>query len=202
MKIKLGLLLGLLICVSAGYSQKFKQVSGSLSPLKGQKTINLVYNYDGLKVGKMTEANYITKKTTDYNQDEPGKGDKWRENWIEDRSTRYQPKFEDLFNKNIASLKMEAEEGAVDAKYSLIITTTMIEPGFNVGVTRKPASINMLIELVETSNPDKILSKTTVLKVPGKDAFGMDYDSGVRISEAYAKLGKELGKYIAKNIKK
>jgi hypothetical protein len=31
---------------------------------------------------------------------------------------------------------------------------------------------------------------------PGKVFMGNDYDTGERISEAYAKAGKELGKYL------
>jgi len=77
----------------------------------------------------------------------------------------------------------------------------MIEPGFNVGVVRRSASINVDIALVETGNPGNSLSEISITKVPGSDVMGFDFDSGWRISEAYAKLGKTLAKYIIKSTK-
>jgi len=49
----------------------------------------------------------------------------------------------------------------------------------------------------------RILSvyKDQLLKVdncPGMDAMGYDFDTGVRIQESYAKLGKALSAYILK----
>jgi hypothetical protein len=57
-----------------------KLASGKLDFLKGQKTINLVYSYNDMRVGKGTEQEYITKKVTEYNKDKPGKGDEWKTN--------------------------------------------------------------------------------------------------------------------------
>ena len=37
--------------------------------------------------------------------------------------------------------------------------------------------------------------------MPGSQAFGMDFDTGTRISESYAKAGKELAKYFEKSAK-
>jgi hypothetical protein len=36
----------------------------------------------------------------------------------------------------------------------------------------------------------------------GRDAAGFDFDAGFRISEAYAKSGKDLGKTIEKMVSK
>ena len=95
---------------------------------------------------------------------------------------------------------MTAKEGAT-AKYTVVVYTKMIEPGFNVGVARRPAFINVVVDIVETSNPSNSIAKFTIDKVPGGGAMGYDFDSGFRISEGYAKLGKALGSYIAKKIK-
>ncbi|MDO9254519.1 MAG: hypothetical protein Q7U54_03330 [Bacteroidales bacterium] len=180
-------------------AQKIKLVSGNLTFLKGEKSINLQYYYDNVKVGDMDESNYIKKKVTEYNAKEPGKGDKWLENWKNDRKTRYEPKFEELFNKYLEEVNTKAKEGDADAKYTLLIKTKMIEPGFNVGVVRRPAKIDVEVEISAAGSPENKLAELTIFDVPGADAMGFDFDSGERISEAYAKLGKALAKYIVKN---
>lgn len=194
----------LLICLVAPlfgvYGQKIKQ-TGNLSPLKGEKVLNVQYVYDGLLVGKVDEPSYITKKVTEYNADEAGKGDKWKESWFNDRKTRYQPKFEELFNKHMEDAGIVVKDGASDAKFTLIVKTKVIEPGFNVGVVRKSAFINVAVDVVETANPSKPIAQFTIDNVPGGGAMGYDFDSGFRIAEGYAKLGKSLAGYIAKKIK-
>ncbi|NVO18788.1 MAG: hypothetical protein HXX13_03760 [Bacteroidetes bacterium] len=171
------LLLLTMFLALAGYSQKIKQISGNLTPLKGQKTINLEYSYDGVLVGDMKESDYINKKVSEYNSKEPGKGDTWKVAWANDRKTRYQPKFEELFNKYLGEVGMIAKPGATDAQYTILVKTLMIEPGFNVGVVRRPAMIEADIMLMETANPGKVLSQSTVTRVPGSDVMGFDFDS-------------------------
>lgn len=188
----------LLVAVTvSGYAQKLKLVEGDLSPLKGQTSIKTEFTYDGLTIGKKNkaEADYVAEKKADYNKKEAGKGDKWAVDWVEDRANRYQPKFNELFTDRT---KMSTNDEA--AKYTLIFKTTSIEPGFNVGVMRQNAYIDGEAWIVETANKDKVIAKITILNSPGGTAFGYDFDTGVRISEAYAKAGKEIGHMINKKI--
>ena len=83
-----------------------------------------------------------------------------------------------------------------NAKYTLIFHTTSIEPGFNIGITRKNAYIDGEVLIVETANKDKVLARLTIEDARGKVFMGNDYDTGERISESYAKAGKELGQYL------
>ncbi|MCD4791379.1 MAG: hypothetical protein K8R37_15400, partial [Bacteroidales bacterium] len=181
------------------YGQKIKLVSGNLDFLKGQKVLKVDYNYENMSVGKFdNEEDYIAKKVKDYNEDEPGKGDEWREAWFNDRASRYQPFFEELINKYLEDKKVVVSPVSKDAKYTMILKTTFTEPGFNVGVARKPAMINADVIFIETGNPDNELAKIVITKSPGSGAWGADFDTGYRIQEAYAKCGKELGKYLSK----
>lgn len=82
------------------------------------------------------------------------------------------------------------------------VSTTFTEPGFNVYVTRKNASINLEITVYETANPDKPICKMQGLRFPGRTFGGYDYDTGTRLSESYAKAGKDLAAFIGKNLKK
>lgn len=179
-------------------AQKVKLKSGKLGVLNGQSTINLEYDYSDMGVGKYKdEADYIAKKKEDYNKKEAGRGDKWEEAWVADRSNRFQPQFEELFNKYSP---VQGGDHA-DAKYTLIFKTKFTEPGFNIHITRKNAEIDGEAWIVETANPEKVIAKITVEKCQGRTFGGYDYDSGTRIQEAYAVAGKGLGKFLKKEVK-
>jgi hypothetical protein len=180
-------------------AQKMKLTKGDLKALKGEKSINTEFTYENMGVGKFKkEQEYIDKKVKEYNEDEKGKGDRWAKAWVADRENRFAPQFNELLTKYG---QMDAGSNP-DAKYTLIFNTSFTEPGFNVGVMRKPAYIDGTATIVETANRDNVVAVITVDNSPGRDAGGFDYDTGERISEAYAKAGKEIGQMIVKANKK
>ncbi len=181
-------------------AQKIKKQSGDLSKLKKGSTMLVTFDYTGMTVGKnLTEEEYVEKKVTEYNEKERGKGDKWKEGWESAREKRYEPKFLELFKKSSAGkVKVSDKEGS---DYTLIVKTTYTEPGFNIGVVRQNAYINVDYIIVETANPDKVIAHYTQAKVPGATAMGYDFDAGSRIAESYAKAGKMFGKFMAKAMK-
>lgn len=174
-------------------AQRIRVVEGKVPDFKNEKSVNTEFTYDNISVGKYDkEADYIKAKTDEYNSKEAGKGDTWAKKWVDDREYRFQPKFDELFSKY--------SELAVDknAKYTIIFHTTFIEPGFNIGITRKNAYINGEALIVETANKNNVLARLSVDKAPGNSFWGNDFDTGERISETYATAGKALGKFIAK----
>lgn len=189
----------LVLGVTAVQAQKIKVTNGDLSFLTGQATILLEYDYSEMAVGKFDkEEDYVNKKVAEYNEMEAGRGDKWAENWVADRDARFHPKFEELINNYTSKANCNFAQTNSDALYTLILKTTFTEPGFNIGVVRKDAMINVEVKFVETANPENILAKITITNVPGRTAMGNDYDTGLRISEAYAKCGKSLGAFLVK----
>jgi hypothetical protein len=188
----------LTIVSSASFAQRIKVIEGDLSALKGQTSFKTEFTYDNMIVGKeMTEKAYIEEKKRKYDEKEPGRGDKWEKSWIEDRSGRFAPQFRELFSKHAGVSSVDEK-----APYTLIIKTTRTEPGWNVGVMKVPAYIDMEIWIAETANPQKTIAKVSLLKAPGRSAWGNDWDTGARLQEAYAKAGKEFGGFIKKQIKK
>lgn len=189
--------LGVLIGFSS-FAQKIKVTSGDLDFLKGQTAIHVEYDYDNMGVGKFDkEEDYINEKVEDYNKKEAGRGDKWRESWVADREERFQPKFEELLNKNLEKSNVKVGEFP-DAAYTMLVKTTYTEPGFNVGVVRKNAYTDYEVVFIENETQEE-LATMTIVKSPGLGAMGYDFDSGLRIQESYAKAGKELGQYLAKS---
>ena len=187
------LLISFLAISCTTFAQRLKVVEGSLSPLKGERNIATTFTYDNMVVGKeYTEEEYIKRKKEDYDKKEQGRGDKWEKAWVADRKERFEPKFKELFEKH-SKLTV-----ADNAKYTLIFHTTRTEPGWNVGVMRVPARIDGEIMIVETSDPGNVIARLTIVNAPGQDAWGYDYDTGLRLQEAYAKSGKEIGKLIVK----
>ncbi len=196
----------LLVGIFMAFSVKAQSIvlkCGSLSFLKNEKFVMVHYDYSNMGVGKFDkEEDYVAKKVSDYNAKEAGKGDRWKESWIADRKASFQPKFEELLNKQLKSAGVYFGPENKDAKYTLIVKTTFTEPGYNIYVTRKSASVDVEAVFVETANPSNMVAVIISKRNPGTSFGGNDYDSGVRISEAYAKCGKEIGKFIVKNISK
>jgi hypothetical protein len=187
------LLFAALIVLSAtAHAQKIKLLEGDLSPLNGQTTIKTEFTYDNMTVGKdLTEEAYIKEKKGKLDEKEKGRGEKWEKAWKDDRKDRFEPQFRELFAKH-SGISTSGD----NATYTLIFKTTRTEPGWNVGVMRVPAYIDGEAVIVESANPSKVIAKISVLKAPGRDAMGFDYETGARLQEAYAKTGKELGGFI------
>ena len=174
------------------FAQRIRVIEGTVpADLKNEQSINTEFTYDNMGVGKFDkEDDYVNNKKDEYNKKEAGKGDTWAKKWVEDRTQRFEPKFDELFSKN-TDFKIDNK-----AKYTLILHTIFTEPGFNAIAIRKSAYINAEILIVETANKSKVLAKLSIDKSPGNAMWGNDYDTGERISESYAKAGKSLGKYI------
>ena len=181
------------------FGQKIKVTKGDLNFLKGVKELKLQYSYDNMNVGKYSEEDYIAKKKSEYNKSEDGRGDKWEKMWIEDRETKFEPKFEELFVKYISNGADADASQHADAEYTMILHTYFTEPGYNIGISSAPASINCEVIFVKTSNPDEIIATIDIKKSPGRSSTGAGWDTGGRIKEAYAKAGKELSKFLLKN---
>lgn len=181
-----------------GSGAKLKLVSGDVSILKSEKDYDLKYEYDGLKVGGIDEVDYLNDQIAKKEKKEVGSSAGYKEEWVSNREKKFEPKFEELLNKDLNQVGAKGFNGNTNAKYTIIVKTDYIEPGFNVGVARKPAFINTTIRIVEIAKPSNVVAKIMLTQVPGNGAMGLDYDSGSRIAESYAKAGKEIGHYLLK----
>lgn len=195
--------IALVFALTSANAQKLKTVDGTPVAIKGDKNVNIIFTYENLKVGKLEEAAYIEREIKEREDKEAGIGDAWAKKWNNDKQDRYPLKFIALFNQYGGDyFGTNVVANATDAKYTMKVNVSWIEPGFNVGVMRKPAGANMEIYIYETATPDKILHELTVLNSPGADAVGMDFDAAYRIQESYAKAGKTYAKFLQKKYMK
>jgi hypothetical protein len=185
-------------------AQKVVSISGDIKVLKGETKLKVEYDFSKFMVGDYSdEQAYLAKKKADVSKkDGPEKAEEWEKAWKASRETRYQPKFQELFNEQAKDIPMNISPENKDAKYTLILKTTFIEPGFNVGVMKKPSYINVEYIFVETANPSNVVAKYSASNIPGSQVMGYDFDAGSRIAESYAKAGKMIGGYVKKNLAK
>jgi len=202
MKRNFSLLALVMIFVSLLFLQScggLKFSEGDFNFMKGENVLNVEYDYSNMGVGKYeNEKDYVDKKVADMNESEAGKGDKWAGNWKNDRTTRFQPAFEAMMERYFSKKdwKMSANP---NAKYTLIFKTTHTEPGFNIGIMRKPANISAEAIFVETKNKQKVMAKILMEEINGGDptgGWGFDFDTGLRIEAAYRECGRRLGKFL------
>jgi len=183
--------------VSSSFAQRVTKIDGDLSALKGFKQLKLEFVYDdNMTVGKGTEADYIAEKRAKYEEKHPGEGDKWENGWKNARKSRYEPKFETLFNKVMSKKDVVASGAMENYDVTMIIHTYFIEPGFNIGIMKKPALVSWYVIFIDKDG--KQLLKLDSKNAPGASSFGGDFDSGGRIGESYAKGGKTLAKFLLK----
>ncbi|MDR1980179.1 MAG: hypothetical protein LBQ39_00990 [Tannerellaceae bacterium] len=180
------------------FSQSIVLTSGTIDFVKKSSVIEFIFTYDDMLVGKMTEMEYIDKKVGDFNKKEEGRGDSWKRAWLGDRQARFEPKFKELFDKYLEKHDIVAGEEGAD--YRIVINTDFTEPGWNVGVMRMNASLDLTCKVFDTASGQPV----AVIKVRNCSAnnfSGTDFDTGFRIQECYAKAGRELAKFFIKKAK-
>ncbi len=192
-------LLVLFVC-TATFAQKMKIVDGDFDFLQGQKEINVEFVYDNMTLLKknLPEAQYIEEHATEMEEKSPGKGETWKKSWAAARELIWQPKFLELMNRYFyEDHGMAFKEGLSDAKYTLIVETVWLYPGWDAGVMKQPAKVTTNLKFVETANPDTILVEVTSQNAPG-DQWGSSFSNEDRLGEGYAKTGKSFAKLIEK----
>lgn len=185
-------------------AQKFTEGDESLSFLAGETKFNIEYVYDGMMVGKKAEADYKAEKIDAYNKKQPGKGDRWAEKWVNSRSAVYEPMFEELINKMLFKGKTNASaaKNQKDAKYTIVVKTVMLEPGFNSFAMKVNPYCDFEVSFVETAT-GKVMAKAFLNNVQGVvvNDNDWDFDPSNRIKECFAKAGKMVGGKMAKALK-
>lgn len=182
------------------YAQKMKIAEGNFDFIKSNEAINVEFDYSNMKINKDNLSNdeYVKERSEDLESKAKGKGKTWEKQWLASRELVYAPKFLELMNRDLAEKEgMSFEEGLTDAKYTLIVETVWVYPGYNIGIMKKPAKLSTVLTFVETANRDNVVLKITSKHAPGNKFTGT-FSNEDRIGEGYAKTGKSLSKLIMK----
>jgi len=194
-----------------------KLTSGSLGPLAGQKSVNIQFDYSKIVIGDaaspfatnkgISEAEYVADKTSDLNSKTPGDGDRWAKAWVDDRTLLFQPSFLKALNEKLEKSGMVVTENTPGAGFTIIVKTVFIDAGFNVGISKKDAHINLIIDIVETSDPTKTIASVDMKNVYKKmqasvNGMTFDFAVGQRLQACYEQAGTSFGKFLVKNTSK
>ena len=197
---KKNLTLFLVLFTAILYSQKIKLKQGGFDFIKGQKEINVEFVYDNMKLLKknLTNDEYVKEHSAKLEEETKGKGKSWEKSWYASRELIYAPKFLELMNRYFhEDHGIYFGEELSDAKYTLIVETVWVYPGWDAGIMKQHAKVTTLLKFMETANRDNVLSEVTSENAPG-DQWGSSFDNEDRIGEGYAKTGKSFAKYILK----
>jgi len=197
---KLIMLAGLFVSCTM-MSQDMEVVKGDFGFLKDQKEINVEFDYSKMTLmkEKKTEAQYVEDRAKELNDDKKGVGDIWKKKWNPSKELIWNPKFLELIN--VVLLKDDKEvsyqEDLKSAKYTLIVETVWIYPGWDAGIMKQPAKVSTNLKFVETANKSNVLLEISSENAPG-DQWGNNYSNESRIGEGYAKTAKSLAKMLLK----
>lgn len=194
------LVFAFMLCVGFAHGQKLKVEDGNFKFLKGQKSFNVEFVYDNMKLFKDNKTNeeYMEERAADLENKTKGKGEAWKKKWMGSREFIYEPKFMELMNRYLGEKQgVELSQGNEDAKYTLVVETVWVYPGWNAAVMRQPAKVSTNLKFVETANRDKVVLEVSSKHAPG-DSYGGTFSNEDRIGEGYAKTGKSLAKLLLK----
>ncbi len=178
------------------FAQEVDLTRGDLSVLKSETSVNFEFTFEKMSVGDFSkEADYIKKRIEELNTKEPGTGDKWAVEWEEQKKNYFGDKF------ILGFTKQNKLTYSKDAKYTLIFNTKALEPGYQVGVSKRNAGVDGTVTLVETVKRDKKIAVLFVERAPETKWRGAAFDAKSRIGDAYFMDGQKVGKFIEKNIK-
>lgn len=190
----------LALVFTSAYSQKIKVVDGGFDFIAGQKEINVEFDYSNMKLMKenFTNEEYVTKRSADLEEKARGKGKTWEKTWNSSRELIWNPKFLELINKYLGKEQdMYFAEDLSDTKYTLIVETVWLYPGWDAGIMKQPAKVTTNLKFVETANKDNVMLEVSSKNAPG-DQWGNNYSNESRVGEGYAKTAKTLAKFLLK----
>lgn len=184
-------------------AQKMTVTSGNLNVLKDQTEVNVELRFDNVSMMKenFTEAQYLENRKKDLLAN-PKRGEagwqKWNGEWQRYKNEEYINYFAKGLNKSYKKIAFKKESSA---KYTLLLETNWVFPGWHGGMVVMTAEISGKIKLVETDNPSVILAEVDLNKfdryVNNKE-FVMEYG---RVAGAYESIGRYLGREIKKALK-
>jgi len=189
----------LVFSTSCGSVVKYKEGDKAKSYMQGVDKILVKFDYSAVKVGKFaTEAEYMEKRMAEIDEKEPGKGDEWKVKWEEQKDSVFAHQFIKLMSDRTNKKGIQVGTDLTDAPITVLVNVVFIEPGWNIGISRRNAEVNLVVEIYKTGDMQNPLAVYEMKRLQGVGAMGFDFDAGYRIGQSFARGGRELGKFLAK----
>lgn len=190
----------ILFLIALGTAQSFAQSIKDFKLLKGENEVEVIFNYDNLRLQKenYTEEEYKVKHHANLDKKDEGSGDLWIKSWERSKEEIWDPKFLLLANK-YTDKKVRFKKNATTTKYILFVDVVWIYTGWDAGIMRQAAKVTSILKLVSRENPTVVLAQHKFVDMPGNQ-FGSNFNNETRIGEGFAKTGKEFAKKITKSL--
>lgn len=198
MKIKLLRLLVLIVAIIPGIivcCQKVVPYTGDIYILKNEKTLNVQFSYDKMKVGKLdSEQKYTDKRVNEYDTKEQGKGTEWLAEWNENKKF-WEKSFIERFNNDLSKKGVKMGLNQNDAKYILLINPLFLEIGWNALLISQCAEIDLEILVFQADDIENQKARILI-----ENGFGVNETEKERIAGAYKSAARNLVKFLSRNV--
>jgi len=178
--------------------QVFKTANGSLEALSGVQRYQIIFEYaQDLEIPKYeSEATFLESHSQKKEKKVAGSGEAFKNQWFSRRSEQFEPKFIQEFNFfNLKEKQVTVARNISDSEYTMIIHTSLIDPGNSNFFFKKDARLEVVIRIYSANNPNVVVYESEIVDVHSKGASVEDYD---RIMSAYAELGRGLSKHLSR----
>lgn len=193
--------IAVLFIASLVMAQKMKVTSGGFDFINNQKQFNVEFDHSKMTLMKenKTEAQYVEDRAKDLNDKTKGTGDIWKKKWEASKVLIWNLKFLELMNVVLSKEGKDVsfQEDLTEAKYTLIVETVWVYPGWDAGIMKQPAKVSTKLSFVETNNKSNVLLEISSENAPG-DQWGNNFSNESRIGEGFAKTAKSLAKMLLK----
>jgi len=161
-----------------------------LSFIVDEPTVNVVFIYDSLKVGRVPEEDYILKKMDEYEKKKLGGGEQWRHDWVNNRTLLFEPEFLKGLNGHL--LKFKVDYGVYpDSRYTMLVHVTDIYPGEVATWTAAYPELEVSCYFIEVANSNLLMESFSFM-ANGPVGSSRTTDKQ-RIIWIYTNAGKFLG---------
>ncbi len=174
----------------------------SLSFLKGVIDIKVEFIYEIETInGNQTEIDFVADQKKNRNIKNPGMGDKWEKEWIQNRSFLFNPSFSGEFNRKTKG-KLSLNDACQNCQYKMEVHIKALRTGkdnkISTMIGQVPAGGNFRIDILDSSQ--KVLASfqmnnMNVMITPRNDDNFYPW-----INQAFAKAGKLVATEILKKL--
>jgi hypothetical protein len=190
MKKNIGILILISLLATTASAQKLK---GKIDFLKGQETLNIVFDFNGVTMDGESESAYVKERMAD--KETTTEADAWKAEWEGAVRERFKEAYIKYCNDELKNTRMGVFP---DAQYTFIVKINDIDPGNFAGPFSNPAKIKSTVTILKTGEESVLAS---IISKKDYHPYALSPVELDRIASGFGEAGKMLGKFLNKKLK-